>query len=250
MRPTSILLPIASFVLLASAARSPRPDEATADDILAHTRAAYAALKSYADTGTVVLEYGQARDPSHDRHSFRTYYRAPRLFFFEFVKEHDADRLVVWSDPEAFHSWWRSTGAATAYPKGQGNLAFLLAESPTNHSVTQVAALLFATAGLTSTLTEFGDATDAGMENVAGHPCHRLVGVAQSTYGKTGRVFNVRRTTIWVDAESYLVRKVLEDSPEGTALTLVSRMTMTFSPHADPVLEDARFHFIPSSEGR
>ena len=249
MHRASRLLLIGSFPLLAAVGGTPPVRRAPGEDILARARATYAALKSYADTGQVEVVYGQAKDPSHDRHTFRTLYRAPRLFYFEFIKQHDADRLVVWSDLEAFHSWWRTTGTSTSYPKGQGSLAFILAESPTSHSVTQIAPLLFPGAGLTGTLTEFGDATDAGLDTLAGHPCHKLVGVAQSMYGKTGRVFNRRQTTVWVDAESYLVRKVFEDSAEGTAGTLVSQVTTTFSPHANPPLDDDRFRFRPPSGG-
>lgn len=246
MRRTHILWLTASIPLLAAAGFPPHTRRSAADDILARTRGVYAALKSYADSGTVDVEYGQARDPSHDRHSFRTLYRAPRLFYFEFIKQHDADRLVVWSDLEAFHSWWRTTGTQTTYPKGEGATAFVTAESPTSHSVTQIAPLLFTGAGLTGTLTELEEAADAGLENVGGHPCHKLVGVAQSRYG-SGRVFNVRRTTVWIDTTSYLVRKVFENSPDGTAPTLVSRVTTTFTPHANPALDDGRFRFTPPS---
>ncbi len=239
------LLVIASFPLLAAAGRTPPARRAPGGDILARVKATYAALKSYADTGQVDVEYGQARNPSHERHTFRTLYRAPRLFRFEYIKQQDADRLVLWSDLDTFNSWWRSAGTTATYGKGQGTMAFLLAESSTYHSVTQLAPLIFAGSGLTSALTEFGDATDAGLDTLAGHPCHKLVGVAQSTYGKTGRVVNRRRTTVWVDAESYLVRRVFEDSPEGTAVTLVSRVTTTFTPHANPTLDDDRFRFTP-----
>jgi outer membrane lipoprotein-sorting protein len=246
MHKAHVLLSITSIALLTGAGHPPHPGGRTAEDILAQARATYAALKSYADTGTVDVEYGSANDPSHDRHSFRTFYRAPRFFYFEFIKQHDADRLLVWSDLEAFHSWWRTTGTETTYPKGQGTTAFLTAESPTNHSVTQIAPLILAGAGLTGTLTELGEAADAGLENVGGHPCHKLVGVARSLYG-SGRVFNVRRTTVWIDTASYLVRKVFEDSPGGTAPTLVSRVTTTFVPHANPALDDGRFRFTPPS---
>lgn len=218
------------------------------EDLLARARATYAQLKTYADSGTVEVPYGHANDPSHEVHAFRTYYRAPRLFFFEFTRQAGTDRLVVWSDLEAFHSWWKSTGSLTDYPKGQGTTAFLLAESSTSHSVTQIAPLLFSTAGLTGTLTELGDVTAERIEMVGGYPCHKLIGVAQSTYGKTGHVVNVRRTTIWVDTASYLVRKVFEDSPAGTPASLVSRVTTTFTPHANPALSDERFRFAPPTQ--
>ena len=79
---------------------------------------------------------------------FSTYYRAPRLFFFDFTKHKNADRFVVWSDEEAFHSWWQTTGVENTFPKGQGASAFVTAAMPTKNAITQTAPLLFSQAGL------------------------------------------------------------------------------------------------------
>ena len=54
---------------------SPRPE----DDILTRSRAMYASLKSYADAGTVVHEYGPT---SESRHTFKTYYPRPATLLF------------------------------------------------------------------------------------------------------------------------------------------------------------------------
>ena len=50
---------------------------------------------------------------------------------------------------------------------------------------------------------------------------------------------------MWVDVETALVRKVLEDAPEGSAAGTVSRVTTTFEPQANPTLDAARFRFTP-----
>lgn len=216
----------------------------TADDILARSKATYAALKTYADSGTVQLEYGPVGAAVSERHSFRTYYRSPRFFFFDFTREKNTDRFVVWSDEQAFHTWWKTTGQEETYGKGQGSSAFILGAPPTKNSLTQIAPLLFPAAGLVGTLTELGNATDAGTEKVDGRPCYRLSGVARSVYRITGKVVNIRRTTIWIDAETLLVRRVLEE-PQGTTPGTVNRTTTTFSPHANPTLTDASFQFTP-----
>lgn len=216
-----------------------------AEDLWTRTRATYAALQGYADTGAVEVAFGSAADPSRERHTFRTNVRKPRLFFFDFVKQGDADRVVVWSDQQAFHGWWKTTGVETDYPKGSGSTAFVTSTFPTRGSIVMIAPLIFPGAGLVGTTTEFGEPTDGGLETIDGHACHKLVGVARSVYPATGKVTNIRKTTIWVDAQSFLIRKVFEDSPKGTVGGHVGTTTTFFRPHANPVLTDAQFTFTP-----
>ncbi|MGE5089043.1 MAG: LolA family protein [Candidatus Levyibacteriota bacterium] len=215
---------------------------AGAADVLARSRAVYAGLHAYSDTGTVVVEFGNAPTPSREQHAFRTWYRAPRLFRFDFTKANQADRYEVWSDEQVFRTWWKATGGTSTYPKGQGASAFTTGSVTTYGALTAIAPWLFSQAGLTGTLTELGDAADGGTEVVAGHPCHKIVGVARSVYGATGRTTNVRNTTVWIDAKTLLVRRILEDASEGR---IVSRKTISFEPVADPPLEDVAFRFVP-----
>jgi outer membrane lipoprotein-sorting protein len=227
---------------LGAAGVSPAPD-----DPLTRTRAAYAALKSYADTGSVDLEFGPASGPVHEHHTFTTRFRAPRRFYFDFVKARNVDRFVVWSDDEAFHTWWQQASTADTYPKGQGTTAFVIGGVPTSQALTMIAPLLFPQADLIGTLTELGDLSAAGSEAVNGHPCLKFVGTAKAVYRATGHETHVRRTTIWIDAQTLLVRKVFEDTPQGTAGSDVSRTTTTIDPQANPVLDDSRFAFTPPS---
>ncbi len=228
----------------------PQASPSAADnDILARSRAQYASLRSYADTGTVDVEYGSPGAPIRERHSFKTYYRAPRHFYFDFTKHQNADRFVIWSDDEAFHTWWQTTSVENTYPKGQGTGAFVTGAMPTKNSLMQVPPLLFSKAGLVGTLTEFGEASVAGTETVGGRPCHKLIGIARSVYPATGHVTNVRRTTVWIDVEALLVRKVFEDTPRGTPAGSVSRITTIFEPQTNPTLDDSKFRFTaPSSQ--
>src|SRR5205823_5414598 len=124
--------------------------------------------------------------PSHEHHTFKTFYRAPREFMFDFVKQQNIDRFVIWSDADAFHTWWQTTGIETTYPKGQGAGAFVAATPPTSNTVMLLAPLLFAQAGLAGTLTEIADVKAAGTESVNGHLCQKIVGVARSVYQATG----------------------------------------------------------------
>jgi outer membrane lipoprotein-sorting protein len=225
--------------LTAPLAQAPAPAK---NDVLARSKALYASLKSYADTGTVVHEYAIT---GVSRHAFKTYYRAPRHFYFDFTedKADGAGRLAIWCEGGDFQMWWSDTGLHTAYPKGQGATAFTMAATFTGGAVSQMATLLFPTGGLVSTLTELTDMTDAGTEVIGGQPAHKLTGIARSTY-TTGHTTNIRRTTIWIDAKTLLVRQIFEDTPKGVAAGSRLRITTTFEPQANPTLEDSRFKFV------
>ena len=235
---TTIVAVAAASLAFANGSRA----VASSDDLLAKTQAAYAALKSYADTGSVDTEFGPTNGLVREHHTFKTFYRAPRHFLFDFVKEEHADRFVVWADDEAFHSWWQATGIAETYPKGQGAGAFVAGGVPTVSALIQIAPLLFSSAGLTGPITEFGDGKLAGTEAIEGHLCQKLVGVGKSVYGMSGHVVNVRPMTIWIDAQTSLVRRVFEDSSDSTT---ASRTTTTFDPQANPTLDDTKFAFTP-----
>jgi hypothetical protein len=234
---------ISVAVLGAVASGTPATRVSAADDLFARSRAMYASLKSYADTATIDSEYGPPAGRVQERHTFKTYYRAPRHFYFDFVKQDNADRYVVWSDDEAFHSWWQATGAADTYQKGEGASAFINGSIATMGSVSEIAALLFSQAGLSSTLLEVSALSPGGTESVGGRPTQKLVGVAKSVYQGTGHETNVRNVTVWIDPETLLIRKVVEDTPGGAEGN--SRVTTTFVPQANPTLDDARFRFTP-----
>jgi outer membrane lipoprotein-sorting protein len=221
------------------------PTSRAQDDILARSRARYASLKSYADTGTVLYDYGV---PHVSRHTFKTYYRAPRSFLFDFTedKADGGSRFVIWCEGEDFQSWVSDTGIHNVYPKGQGTTAFVTTSAPTFGASMNIASLLFATAGLVSTFAELADVTPAGTEVIDGRAAQKLTGIARTTYG-TGHVTNVRRTTIWIDPETLLVRRIFEDTPKGMTAGSVKRVTVTFEPQANPTLDDSRFKFaVPS----
>jgi outer membrane lipoprotein-sorting protein len=209
--------------------------------------AKYAALKTYSDTGTITYEYSSnLSDPvQKEQYTFTTFYRAPRQFLFDFRKGPDADdeRLVVWADAADFNTWWSATKVHDTYPKGQGDNAFALSSFPTKGSVMKIPPLLFSGAGLHGPITDFKLLRTDPDETVNGHRCNKLVGEVALAYG-TGTVTASTPTTIWIDAESLLVRKILEDNTKSGA---VDRVTTTFEPEADPKIDDAKFKFAPPS---
>ena len=209
------------------------------------TAAKYASLKSYSDSGTITYEFSSgSTDPVQtERYTFTTYYRAPRQFIFDFKKGPNADdeRLVIWTDSADINTWWSATKVHETYPKGQGDSAFALSSFPTKGSVMKIPTLLFSGAGLHGPLTDFKQEHTDPDEAINGHRCFKLVGEVALAYG-TGAVTESTPTTIWIDAESSLVRKILEDTSKSGA---IDRVTTTFEPQADPKIEDSRFKFTP-----
>ncbi|HKT58952.1 MAG TPA: hypothetical protein VJQ46_02810, partial [Gemmatimonadales bacterium] len=58
-----------------------------------------------------------------------------------------------------------------------------------------------------------------------------------------GRITGVRPITLWIDAETYLIRKILEDTPKDSPRGSIDRRIVTFDPHPNPPLETSRFTF-------
>ncbi|GAA3765495.1 LolA family protein [Terriglobus aquaticus] len=219
-----------------------RPANLGAEDtpaaVLDHARSVYAALGSYADTGTVLKEYGPS---SRDSQSFSTYFtRAPRHFLFDFRRP-EGDRLVVWGDPEAFHVWWKATAQVTAYPNPDNARAITLNDYPTSNTVTKIPPLLYSKANLPGALQHFEPKQMTSSDDGIGHRCYRLDGVTSDSYGGTGNRVNVHDLTLWIDVSSYLVRKIVEQSPAPPGS--INRITVVFEPRANPTLDDQLFRF-------
>jgi outer membrane lipoprotein-sorting protein len=238
----AVTLSITGVLVLLTAFPLALPSHAD-DDVLARSRAMYAALNSYADTGIIIKEGGSATQPVRDRHTFTTSFsRAPRGFFFEFKKE-GGDRFVVWGDPQAFHTWWKTTSVKSDYPNPSNTGAFVGTEVQTIGSSAKIPPLLYSKASLPSVFANFTDAVLEGDDDVGGHKCHRLAGTARDVYGATGREVNVRKMTVWIDDESLLIRQIVEEWKPLPGQ--ISRVTTTFEPQANPTLDDGRFKFTP-----
>ena len=233
------------LALAASGARAAGPAFNGAD-VLAKSRATYAALTSYSDTGVVTTEFSLARDqpPSVEHSSFRTAYQAPRKFLLDFHKPSDVERTVIWSDGEQFHTWWSATGVHDAYPRGQGSTAFAVSSLPTLGAVMAVPPLLFSQAGLHGTLTDFELTRSAGIETLERRSYYRLEGMVSLAYG-TGAVSGGRSTTIWIDTETLLVGKILEDTPSNSMAGTTDRVTTRYlSPQRNPPVDPKLFQFV------
>jgi outer membrane lipoprotein-sorting protein len=213
----------------------------SADEIVQKMRDTYAALNSYTDTGVIVREYGVI-----DRHTFSTHFnRAPRHFLLDFHKQ-GVDRYVVWGDPDAFHTWWKTTKQTIDYPNPNNTPAVTLSGLPTQSAVLKIPTLLYSKAKLGGDFTNFAEVKLEGKEVIRGRQCYRLTGKASDSYAASGKEVNIRKMTLWIDAESFLLWQVREEwPPMGDTAT---RMTTTYEPQANPTADNAKFKFTPPGE--
>lgn len=215
----------------------------SAEDLMERSRAMYQSLGSYSDAGTIDREFGYTSSPSRERHSFSTLFqRAPRHFLFDF-KKYGGDEYVIWGDPGAFYTWWKTTQVKTDYPNPNNAGAFSGTDVLTSSSAAKVPTLLYAKGALPSDFTNFSDAVVEGTDDIGGHRCSRLAGTARDVYSATGHEVNLRKMTVWIDAESLLIRKVVEEwKPLPNQ---VSRTTTSYEPQANPKVDENRFRFVP-----
>ena len=217
------------------------------DAILAQVKATYPALTSYSDRVTMVTESQYPGSPLlREHHSFTTAFRAPRTFLLIFDQDPQAggDRYVLRSDENAIYSWWKATGVTETYPPGVGLSAFGVSAYPTRSAVLQILPLIFADYGLSGPITDVSSAILEGEEDIEGHACYRLQGVGRSAYG-TGGGETFRPTTLWIDKDSFLVRRLFQDTQQGSTSGMVDRQTTTFDPLANPDLGADAFEFTP-----
>ena len=264
MRHPGTVLPAVALAVW-TAASAPVRSEAgarhAAEDLLAKSMAAYDGLTSYADSGTAAAQSDETVQVGH----FRTFLRRPPLsFFFEWgrrvqlsTKRQDdslsmpGKQEVLWLVNGDLQTYERDGSYAMhkTYPRGTNQPAVLaMAKAGTYDAITLIPSLLFRKAKLVGPLQEIVEISVAGIEPVGGHPCHKLVGIAQSVY-PSGAITNVRPITVWIDTQTLLIRKVFTDTPKNYPLNAIARYTWTVDPVPNPKLDDGKFQFtIPDTQ--
>lgn len=219
-------------------------DAPTAEQILEHMHQAYANLQAYSDTGTVTTEDKNIGAPATtEHHSFITRFKAPKQFFFAYTKDPKAydERFVIWCGGETFSTWWTASQSTDNYPQGQGSNAFAVGELPTSGAILFIPPLLFAAADLQGPLALIKEATLSGTETIAGHKTYVLTTQLQENHWSQ----NTRTTKLWVDADSYLVRKIMQDTPTGQGSGVIQRVTASFEPTTTATFAADAFTFKP-----
>ena len=247
------ILPFA-FALIAAApldASALQQPAFKADEVIVKTRAAYAALTSYADSGTVLEETSGFTD----RHTFRTLLsRAPRNMLIEFrsiASEYKKGnrlpldhRVALWLEKDELHTWSSKYQSHETYSEAQQQVNAL---KQANYSTLGISILVpshfYTRAGLASVLHATEEAEADGYETVNGRRCFKIFGVERWRY-PSGRETGVRPITIWIDAETYLIQKVFQDTPRGYPRGEISRRTTTLKHRVNPKLDPAQFRFV------
>jgi hypothetical protein len=223
-------------------------------DLLKRSMAFYASLSTYSDSGTAVRE-----GPGLvDRWKFKTYFLRPLDFRFDFqgvtsqsaglTVDSSAQHVALWmiqGELQSFNQQLRTHNTIGRTGNQPGEL--LNASAYTAGTSVLIPSLLFAKSDLPGSIRQIREATHAGFESVNGHRCHRIVGTAAQFY-PSGKMTNVRQVTVWLDAQSLLVRKVFEDTPQGYPAGSFLRLTINLDPQANPKLEDENFQFVVPKE--
>ena len=142
-----------------------------AEEVLARTYAAYAALNSYADSGTVVDE----SNGFQDRFTFRTLQtREPRNFLLDFryagteydngFKIEGGERTMIWMQSGELQTWNSKTESHETYPSDGGRQVSALngASSATRGISVLVPSLIYIKANMASVVQATEDAVAAG----------------------------------------------------------------------------------------
>lgn len=229
-----------------------------AADVLARSRAAYAALQSYADEGTVADE----NTGFTDRYTFRTFFtRDPRNFLLDFryagsdytngLRLKGGDQIVLWMLKGDLQTWNSKAQEHETVPPDGGRQVDALkgASYGTRNISVLVPSLLYTKAGIASVVQATEEAVADGEETVGGRRCVKVMGVERWRY-PSGQVTGVRPITLWIDAETYLIRKVLEDTPKNYPHGSISRRVVTLAPVANPRLDDTKFRFVVPDQQR
>jgi hypothetical protein len=221
-----------------------------ADEVITRMRAAYAALNSYADSGTVLDE----TTGFTDRSTFRTLIsRNPRNLLIEFrgvASEYKSgyriplsSHVAVWLEQDDLHTWSSKSQAHETY----GAQDQVNGIKSANYSTLGISILVpshfYTKSGLASALHATEEPEADGYETVNGRRCFRIQGVEKWRY-PSGRETGVRAITIWIDAETYLIQKILQDTPRGYPRGEISRRITTLKHRANPRLEPAQFRFV------
>ena len=215
----------------------------------------YATLTSYADSGTVTVDTGATVDKAR----FTTYFRrASRDLFFDFQSLSSVTVKTGYTIDMRGHRVLLSMfrGAMQTYQvptpqplrqigsdAGAQVRALSGISHPTSGAAIMIPSLLYSQARLPSAILQIEQAAVAGVEAINGRPCHKVSGTAAAYY-PSGKRTGIGPVTVWIDTETQLVRRVIEDTPEGYGdgkATL--RITFDYQPQANPAIDDARFQF-------
>lgn len=173
--------------------------------IVAHMREAYAALRSYSDSGVVLIHMRNGERP--DEITFRSAFVRPQWFRFEWLTHHPYPPLrhlthnsVIWSNADGVYSWTDLSGKDAVAQKQQSfALAVAGATGVSRGSAHTIASLLAPDVALGEPMLERVTSLElAGIEPFDGATCYRLAG-QNADFGTY---------EFWIGKDDYLLRKI------------------------------------------
>jgi hypothetical protein len=209
----------------------------SAADVLTRSRSAYQSLASYSDQEEVVNEFGSRSAPTVTKGKITlVFQKEPRKFLFKFTKD-NGEQYVIWVEGDEAHSWWSATKVHDVRHDSGG---FGTGSLPTLGATVMIPPFLFPRAKMHGPLIDF---SPQGLDNdtVEGRECYKITGTEKVGFGK-----ETRPTTVWIERDTLLVRRIVQDTPSTAAQTgSIGRITWTLKPQANPKLSADSFAFMP-----
>lgn len=175
--------------------------EPTATEIVAKLEAVYASARTYSDRGT-------ARNPDATLAFDTTFVRGAR-FKLDVRNEIDPQRgFVIWADPTHTYSRYYAPARTTDDGPGLG-IAVAVATKPSNGVVRLLVNLLDPASAPRARLA---NPKLAGVETIDDRPCWKIIGERDGG-----------ETTLWIDRETYLLRRSAEDSDTATFVPVLDQ---------------------------
>ena len=217
-----------------------KPSELSGEEILKRMVSAYSECKSYKDEGEVTIVFRGKDQTFTDHRPFTMLFVRPKLFRFEFKSRSGAgfgpwQRHVVWADGDKIRSWWTITPQVEEFKSIESALA-----GPTGvsgGSATTIPRLLMPGMKYESGLKRLRDAKLLGEENVNDADCYKI---EATPLGEGGS-----RKTLWIDKQTFLVRKIFETSEFPDFST---KDTTTYKPRVNIDIPAKEFTFEPPTE--
>lgn len=245
------------------------PEDLTAQEVLLRMARTYRAANSYQDEGVVVQRMfnadGTPRRRTDSVKPFSTAWtRAGELhdrFLFEYRQAlgRSEQQFVVWSGGKLVRSWWSVRDEVTEHANLQQ--ALVGPSSISGGSATVVPSLLLS--GVSTHKLNLHEPTVDGVDEVDGRLCLRISGLTTVDHRRADQQ-PVYPTTLWVDAESFLLRRLVsrsyvdparlrEEVPQAFEDPRTGRpgppfeteTTITLIPILDEAIPKVRFEFEP-----
>lgn len=194
----------------------------------------YASCRSYRDEGMVETVFVREEGEKTDLKPFSTAFIRPDRFRFEYRHRkdgHDTCQMIVWAGGDAVRKWnWHMKTIELKAGLLAGAIAG--ATGVSGGSARTIPRLLMPSEVRGRSLADLNDLKLVGEAELDGVRCHLVEGIKPS--GST--------STIWVDEENKLVRKMVTSMQFADFRTLT---TTTYSPQIDVEISPDELSFSP-----